>query len=79
MPFNKDKNALKTNSKYFSIGEAVADWKVSKHDYERVQGMLVDIKTLISNSTRPNRREIKELSDAIVKSLETNKAIESGR
>lgn len=79
MPFNKDKNALKTNSKYFSIGEAVADWKVSRQDYERVQGMLVDIKTLISNSTRPNRREIKELSDAIVKSLETNKAIESGR
>lgn len=79
MPFDKDNNAFKTDSKYFSIGEAVADWKTSNKDYERVQGMLVDIKTLISNSTRPNRREIKNLSDAIVSSLERNKKIESGR
>lgn len=79
MPFNKDKNPFKANSKYFSIGEATADWKDSSQDYERVQGMLVDIKTLISNSTKPNRKEIRELSDAIIKSLENNKDIESGR
>lgn len=79
MPFSKVNNPFKTNAKYFSIGEAVAEWKSSNEDYERVQGMLVDIKTLISNSTRPNRQEIKDLSKAIEDSLKRNKDIESRR
>ncbi len=73
MPFNKGENKFLTNENYFSIGEAVADWKQSTNDYEKVQGMLVDVKTLISNTTKPNLSEIKKLSEAILKSLEENK------
>ncbi|WP_340083797.1 LlaJI family restriction endonuclease [Siminovitchia sp. FSL H7-0308] len=73
MPFNLGNNRFNANNNYFSIGEAVADWKSSNKDYERVQGILVDVKTLMANSTRPNRQEIKKLSEAIKESLELNK------
>jgi len=73
MPFSKVSNIFGTSDNYFSIGEAVAEWKDSTKDYERVQGILVDIKTLIANSTRPNRQEIKNLSKAIEESLKKNK------
>lgn len=79
MPFSKTNNIFGTSDNYFSIGEAVAEWKHSTKDYERVQGILVDVKALIANSTRPNRQEIKSLSKAIEESLKKNKDRESGR
>lgn len=79
MPFSKANNIFGTNDNYFSVGEAVAEWKHSTKDYERVQGILVDVKTLIANLTRPNRQEIKNLSKAIEESLKKNKEMESGR
>ncbi|SHI17517.1 LlaJI family restriction endonuclease [Sporanaerobacter acetigenes] len=79
MPFSKANNIFGTSDNYFSIGEAVAGWKHSTRDYERVQGILVDVKTLIANSTRPNRQEIKNLSKAIEESLKKNKDMESER
>lgn len=79
MPFSKANNKFGTSNNYFSIGEAVAEWKNSTKDYERVQGILLDVKTLIANSTRPNRQEIKNLSKAIEESLKKNKAMESER
>lgn len=79
MPFSKIDNRFGTSEKYFSIGEAQAEWKHSTKDYERVQGILVDVKTLIANSTRPNRQEIKDLSKAIEESLKKNKDMESVR
>ena len=57
----------------------MAEWKDSTKDYERVQGILVDVKTLIANSTRPNRQEIKNLSKAIEESLKMNKGRGSER
>lgn len=79
MPFSRIDNKFGINEKYFSIGEAQAEWKHSTKDYERVQGILIDVKTLISNSTRPNRKEIKDLSIAIENSLKKNKEKESVR
>lgn len=60
----------------FYIGEAVADWKQAAKDYERVQGILIDVKKLMANSTKPNRQEIKRLSDAIKDSLIRNKKMQ---
>ena len=45
-------------------------------DYERVQGILIDVKKLMANSTKPNRQEIKKLSDAIKDSLIRNKKMQ---
>lgn len=74
MPYNRlDKPYNEVDSNYYSIGEATADWKVSTQSYERVQGMLVDIKFLIKNQLKPNHNEIKELSNKIIESLKQNK------
>src|SRR5699024_12156457 len=42
LPFNMEDNMLGANDNYFTIGEALADWKQADKDYERVQGILVD-------------------------------------
>ncbi|MCW6652357.1 LlaJI family restriction endonuclease [Aerococcaceae bacterium NML210727] len=61
------------DSNYFSIGEGVTDWKDNLEDYHRVQGILVDVKYLMTNSIRPNYKEIQELSNQIIDSLNKNK------
>lgn len=76
LPFNKEENKFGSKCNYFSIGEAMADWKHSDKDYERVQGIVVDVKKLMSNSSKPNKQEIKNLSDAIKKSLLRNKKVQ---
>lgn len=78
MPFSKANNIFQTKDNYFSIGEAVAEWKDCTKDYERVQGILLDVKALIANSTKPNRQEIQKLSKAIEESIKGNKDKERG-
>lgn len=74
MPYNKlDKPYNDLDSNYYSIGEAVVDWKDSSQDYERVQGILLDVKFLIKNQLKPNNKEIKILSEKIIESLNKNK------
>ncbi len=41
-----------------------------------MQGILIDVKKLMANSTKPNRQEIKRLSDAIKDSLIRNKKMQ---
>lgn len=74
MPYNSRSKPFNDVSKsiYYSIGESVADWKNSTETYERVQGILVDVKHLISNAVRPNNIEIENLSNTILKSIEKN-------
>lgn len=76
MPYDSSNKPYDTeNSYYYSIGEGVADWKDNLEDYHRVQGILIDVKYLMSNSIRPNYREIQELSNQIIDSLNKNKGI----
>ncbi|GAB7231287.1 LlaJI family restriction endonuclease [Facklamia hominis] len=66
-PYNEEKGH------YYSIGEGVSSWKPSNETYQRVQGILVDVKFLIKNTIKPNNSEILKLSNAIKESLEENK------
>lgn len=66
-------NFKKQVDNYYSIGEAISEWKDGKEKYQRVQGILVDIKWLIKNSIRPSGIEILKLSEAIKNSIEENK------
>lgn len=76
MPYDSKEevyNFVKETDNYYSIGEAVSEWKDGKQNYHRVQGILVDVKWLIKNSIRPSENEILKLSTAIKKSIEENK------
>lgn len=51
---------------YYYLGEAISEWKKNTQTYERVQGILVDVKFLVENVMTPNREEIMKLSDKIL-------------
>ena len=58
-----------TEEHYYYLGKAIADWKKNTQSYERVQGILVDVKFLIENVSRPNRKEIMKLSNKILERM----------
>lgn len=66
-------NFEKVIDNYYSIGEAVSEWKDGSEKYQRVQGILIDIKWLIKNNIRPSNNEIIKLSNAIKESISINK------
>jgi len=78
MPFNKMQVLYREDGNYQSIGEATADWKSTKvenraeYSFEKVQGILVDVKKLISNKIKANNSEIIKLAEAIENSLQQN-------
>lgn len=51
------------------IGEAVSDWKTGNSIYERIQGILVDVKHLMGITTREDESEIIKLAECINSSL----------
>ncbi|RMI73766.1 LlaJI family restriction endonuclease [Streptococcus iniae] len=65
LPFSKGHEIFKSDGMYQYIGEALGDWKGHDKAYERVQGILVDVKTLIKNTTKKRTQYIQELSDLI--------------
>lgn len=76
MPYDSEYeiyNFKKQVDNFYSIGEAISEWKDGKENYQRVQGILVDTKWLIKNSIRPSDSEILKLSEAIKNSIEENK------
>ena len=62
MPYDSVK---KNGGKIKHIGEAVSDWKSNEKEYERVQGILIDIKYIMQLSVRQDESEILELAECI--------------
>ena len=69
MPFNSQSDKWMTEDKVIRIGQAYGDWKTNLKSYEKVQGIVVDIKYLMKLSTRQNEEEIRVLADKISKYL----------
>ena len=67
MPFNSKSDKWMTEDKVIRIGQAYGDWKTNLKSYEKVQGIVVDIKFLMKLSSRQNEEEIRVLADKIAK------------
>ena len=67
MPFNSQSDKWMTEDKVIRIGQAYGDWKTNLKSYEKVQGIVVDIKYMMKLSTRQNEEEIRVLADKIAK------------
>lgn len=65
MPFNSLNQRWKSEVNVLRIGEAYGDWKQNCKSYEKVQGILIDIKHLMKISTRQNEEEIIKLAEEI--------------
>ena len=65
MPFDSLKNKYHDGSKMLKIGEAVSNWKDNSKEYEKIQGILIDVKTLMSINVRQEMKEIEALARLI--------------
>lgn len=65
MPFNPRDDKWNTDADIVRVGEAYGDWKQNDKTYEKVQGIVIDIKHLMQISTRQNEEEIMKLAEQI--------------
>lgn len=65
MPFKASSDKWMTEKKVVRVGQAYGDWKTNLKSYEKVQGIVVDIKHLMSIFTRENEEEIRILAEQI--------------
>lgn len=65
MPFNQHSAKWSSQEQMLWIGEATSDWKSNNKTYERVQGVVVDIKYVMNISVRHDEIEIQRLGELI--------------
>lgn len=71
MPFNGASNKFNISGPFGNIGEATGDWRDgSKLNYERIQGIVVDVRYLMSNRFGKPVTSVKQLAAAIEEGLE---------
>lgn len=64
MPFDSEDDRWKS-SPILSIGEATGNWRPNDKLYERIQGIMLDVKYLMQISVREDMTEIAKLADCI--------------
>ena len=70
MPFNSADNCFGISDTFVNIGEATGDWKTIGHKYERVQGILVDIRHLMHHYIGKTKPQIMMLAKSIEQAFE---------
>ena len=63
MPFSKISSNKTSDME--SIGEAISDWKSNENSYERIQGILLDVKYLMNMTFYKDKKEIMRLAELI--------------
>lgn len=65
MPFDALEKNGNENIEISRIGVASADWKNDENDFEKIQGILIDVKTLMKISVRQDADKIMNLAKKI--------------
>lgn len=65
MPFDSRESKYSGEQKMLKAGEAVSNWKDNSENFQRIQGILVDVRTLMSINVRQEMREIEKLAKLI--------------
>lgn len=80
MPYNKAKNEFGTSEKLANVAEAIPDWrketKAELDNYEKIQGIVLDVRHLMYNYESKHQKDKEELVRQIEKYLETEKESE---
>ncbi len=72
MPFDAMDEKWKSGNSILKVGKAVSDWKrdrMCSKTYEEVQGVLVDVKSLMKVSVRQDQTEIAKLAECISRGI----------
>ncbi|MEG0794014.1 MAG: LlaJI family restriction endonuclease [Lachnospiraceae bacterium] len=72
MPYNKKDNLFEIDEYFAQIGEADSDWKYGHHNYEHVQGIVVDIRFLMNNYYGSHKSKIIKMAKLIEEALQEN-------
>ena len=65
MPFDSLKSKYPDNANMLKVGGAVSNWKDNTEEYQKIQGILIDVKTLMSINVRQEMKEIEKLAKLI--------------
>ncbi|WP_455543522.1 LlaJI family restriction endonuclease [Intestinibacter sp.] len=65
MPYNRKENPFGLDSFVGNIGEAVGEWRDNKEYYERIQGIVMDVRHLMYNYSAKPKKEKEELAKCI--------------
>lgn len=65
MPFDSLKSKYPNNPEMLKVGEAVSNWKDNSEDYQKIQGILIDVKTMMNINVRQEMKEIEKLAKLI--------------
>lgn len=72
MPYNAAKNFFGIHNAFGNIGMAVGDWKNNTHNYEKIQGILIDTRYLMYHYTGNPKNSIIALAQSIESALAAN-------
>ncbi|MBQ2922045.1 MAG: LlaJI family restriction endonuclease [Tyzzerella sp.] len=61
MPFDSLKGEYNDNAEMLKIGEAVSNWKDNLEKYQRIQGILIDVRALMKINVRQDMKKIEKL------------------
>ena len=59
------------------IGEARGDWKDSGASYERVQGILLDVKWMMERTVKQNQTDINQLATLVENIIKSTDPLKS--
>ena len=65
MPFDSLNAKYHSNREMLRIGEAVSNWKDNSEEYQKIQGVIIDVKKMMRINVRQEENSIMELAELI--------------
>lgn len=65
MPFDSLQGKYAGGPAMIKIGEAISDWKTNAKEYEKIRGILIDVKMLMNLNVRQDENVIKKMAELI--------------
>lgn len=65
MPYDANYNLFETNELIVNVAEAIGKWRPNMKYYEKIQGIIIDVRTLLLNYAGNHDKEKKILSEKI--------------
>lgn len=72
LPFNSRDNLFGTNNIFMNFGEATGLWKTEGYKYEKVQGVMIDVRYLMHHYIGNTKNQIIQLAQSIESAFETS-------
>ena len=69
MPYNSLNNSFNTKEKFVNVAEAYGRWRANEYNYEKIQGILVDVRYILLNYLGNHDEDKRVLAECIERYL----------